>query len=95
MIFSFAHFYYYYSGHQLLAPLLQQLPVQSQLLRHQGGQVHGILPDGGRSGLHAGDGQHLADQALHPAGCLERAEQVLVPVPVHVHPLQHTGELAF
>ena len=31
MIFSFAHFYYYYSGHQLLAPLLQQLPVQSQL----------------------------------------------------------------
>ena len=33
MIFSFAHFYYYYSGHQLLAPLLQQLPVQSQLLR--------------------------------------------------------------
>ena len=32
---------------------------------------------------------------FHPACDLQRTEQILIPVPVNVHTLQHAGQLAF
>ena len=59
---------------QGLAALLKQLSVQHDLAMYQGGQLHALLFDRYRAGFHAGDRQHLLDQALHPARHPQRAQ---------------------
>ena len=81
-------------GDQPLPPQAEHLIVLREPPPEKGGQVHALPTHLRGACLHAGDGEHLADEALHAPGDLQGTEQILVPVPISAHAVQHPGELA-